>query len=287
MTSDRLARLTAGLTVAYLAATALLIVFRGRALTGWPWVVLAHLVVCGGLVTILLRDRLPLAVLVVRDWHPLVLFPILYKEVERLAAVIGDWRLTARIPAVEAALFHGQPSIYLSERFPIVMLSEFLHFCYVAYVVVIPAVAIYWYTCGRRRAFHELMLLLTTVMLGSYLFFILFPVDSPYYRVERIGPPLSGHFFFDLVHAVSSRGGARGGAFPSAHVSGALVLWLTAWRHQPRLALWLSPVILGLIVSTVYARFHYALDTLAGIAVAVTVVAVSRRFARIGRLVQP
>jgi membrane-associated phospholipid phosphatase len=210
------------------------------------------------------------------DWHPLIVFPILYKEVECLAAAIGDWRLTDRIPAIEAALFGGQPSMYLSERLSIVPLSEFLHFSYLAYVIVLPATAAYWYTGGRRRAFHELMLLLAVVMFGSYLFFVLFPVDSPYYRFERLGPPLAGHFFFDLVHEVSARGGARGGAFPSAHVSGALVVWLVAWRHQPRLAGLLSPLILGLTIATVYGRFHYVLDTLAGSLLALAVVAVHR-----------
>ena len=62
-------------------------------------------------------------------------------------------------------------------------------------------------------------------MFWSFLFFIPFPVDSPYYLSEKLGPPLAGHLlFFDLVHQVSLRGGARGGAFPSAHVSAAGVI---------------------------------------------------------------
>ena len=62
----------------------------------------------------------------VRDWHPLVLFPFLFKEVEPLAAAIGDgdWRST--IPALEARLFAGQPSLYLSQRLALMPLSEFL-----------------------------------------------------------------------------------------------------------------------------------------------------------------
>jgi membrane-associated phospholipid phosphatase len=277
---DRPGRRTARLTIAYLAVTALLIVLRGRMLPGWPWLVVAHAGGCAVLMTLLRRGPIPRAVLAMLDWHPLVLFPILYKEVEWLAAAIGDWRLTARIPEIEAALFRGQPSLYLSERLTIVPLSEFLHFCYLAYIVVLPAVAGYWYARGRRSAFHELVLLLAAVMFGSYLFFILFPVDSPYYRFERLGPPLAGHFFFNFVHEVSARGGARGGAFPSAHVSGAVIVWLVAWRHQPRLAGWLAPLVLGLIVATVYGRFHYALDTLAGFGFALAVVALYSRLSR-------
>ena len=90
-------------------------------------------------------------------------------------------------------------------------LSEYLHFCYLSYVIVIPSVATYWYVSGRRAAFGELLLLLSAVLLGSYLFFILLPVDSPYYLSERLGPPLSGHFFY-LAHQIwraAARGAAR------------------------------------------------------------------------------
>ena len=224
---------------------------------------------------------------VIRDWHPLVLFPFLYKEVERLAQVLGDWRLTAAIPAWESALFAGQPSLYLSERLAFVPLSEYLHFCYLSYVIVIPSLAAYRYVSGRQTAFGELLLLLSTVLLGSYLFFILLPVDSPYYLSQRLGPPLSGHFFFDLVHQISDRGGARGGAFPSAHVSGAVVMCLVAWRHQPRLAYLLVPITGSVMIATVYGRFHYVLDTLAGAALAVAVVVAYRHLSGDGPVEGP
>ena len=264
--------LTTFLTIAYLATTALLIGVLGHALPDWPSRVAAHLIACAGLLAVLRAEPLPRMLVVARDWHPLVLFPLLYREVEGLAAVMGDWRLTETIAATDAVLFGGQPSLYLSERLPFVPLSEFLHFCYLAYVVVIPAVAAWWYFGGRRAAFHELMRLLAAVMYASYLFFILLPVDSPYYRFDRLAAPLAGNPFFDLVHAMSARGGARGGAFPSAHVSGAVAVLLVAWRHQPRLAVVLLPIVLGLIVATVYGRFHYAVDAIAGIVLALTVV---------------
>jgi hypothetical protein len=245
------ARWTTTLTASYLAITAALIAILGNGVPRRYWLVVAH-VTCAASLLILDRSR-PRGILrVVRDWHPLMLFPLLYKEVELVAAVIGDWRLTAAIPRWESALFGGQPSQYLSERLALVPLSEYLHFCYAAYVIVIPSVAAYWYVSGRRAAFGELLLMLSAVMLGSYLFFIVLPVDSPYYLSPHLGPPLSGHFFFDLVHQMSARGGARGGAFPSAHVSGAVVVTLVAWRHQRRLAYLLVPITGGVMFATVY-----------------------------------
>ena len=262
------ARWTTILMASYLALTAGLLATLGQGVPGRASLVMLHLTLAASLL-ILDRARPSAGILrVIRDWYPLLLFPFLYKEVELLARGIGDWRLTAAIPAWESALFGGQPSLYLSERLAFVPLSEYLHFCYLSYVIVVPSVAAYWYVSGRRVAFGEL-LLLSTVLLGSYLFFILLPVDSPYYLSQRLGPPLSGHFFFDLVHQVS----ARGGAFPSAHVSGALVVSLVAWRHQRRLACLLVPITAGVMVATVYGRFHYVLDTVAGAALAIAVVA--------------
>ena len=270
------ARWTTTLTASYLAITAALIAILGTAVPGRAWLVAVHLAASGALL-ILNRARPAAGILrVIRDWHPLALFPLLYKEVELLAPALGDWRLTAAIPAWESALFAGQPSLYLSERLAFVPLSEYLHFCYLSYGIVIPSVAAYWYVSRREAAFGELLLLLSTVLLGSYLFFILLPVDSPYYLSPRLGPPLSGHFFFDLVHEVSARGGARGGAFPSAHVSGAVVVSLVAWRHQRRLAYLLVAITGSVMIATVYGRFHYVLDALAGAALAIAVVVAYR-----------
>jgi membrane-associated phospholipid phosphatase len=266
------ARWTTTLTASYLAITAGLMAIPGNGVPGRGWLIAVHLTLSVALL-ILNRARPTAGILcVIRDWHPLVLFPLLYKEVEVLASVIGDWRLTAAIPAWESALFAGQPNLYLSERLTFVPLSEYLHLCYLSYVIVIPSVAAYWYVSGRRAAFGELLLMLSTALLGSYLFFILLPVDSPYYLSPRLGPPLSGHFFFDLVHQMAARGGARGGAFPSAHVSGTVVVSLVAWRHQPRLAYLLVPFTGSLMIATVYGRFHYVLDALAGAALAFAVV---------------
>src|SRR4026209_971847 len=133
------ARWTTKLTAAYLAITAALIAILGDGVPGGGWLVAVPLTLSASLL-ILNRANPPVGALrAIRDWHPLMLFPLLYKEVELLAPVLGDWRLTASIPVWESALFDGQPSLYLSERLAFVPLSEYLHFCYLSYVIVIPS----------------------------------------------------------------------------------------------------------------------------------------------------
>jgi membrane-associated phospholipid phosphatase len=59
-------------------------------------------------------------------------------------------------------------------------------------------------------------------------------------------------------------------------VSGAVVVSLVAWRHQRRLAYLLVPFAVSVMIATVYGRFHYVLDTLAGAALAIAVVTAYR-----------
>jgi membrane-associated phospholipid phosphatase len=63
------------------------------------------------------------------------------------------------------------------------------------------------------------------------------------------------------------RAGVHGNAFPSAHVAGAVVPLIFAWRYAPTLASWLSPLVVLLSVAAVYDRYHYASDVVAGIIV--------------------
>ena len=267
------------LSVIYLLTTAGLVLLFNQRVPHWKIYAGVHLLASMALLSLrFVPDKLPPLLQFLRDWYPVLGFPLLYKEVEVFAAAFGNWGLTEAIIELEAGLFQGQPSMYLSERFAWVPLSEYLHFCYLFYVLLFPTVGGYWYFVRRMTAFRELLFLVCLTYFVSYLFYMLFPVDSPFYLFNSPGEPIAGHFFYNLVHFVSGQGGARGGAFPSSHVSVGVVIWLVAWFRQRRLAYLLSPIIIGLILATVYGRFHYALDVIAGLGVGGLIVVIYRTF---------
>ena len=96
-----------------------------------------------------------------------------------MAGAFGYWGLTGRIQSLEAVLFGGQPSLYLSQQWNWVPLSEYLHFCYFFYMIMVPVVGGYWYASRQRVAFRELILLLSVTFYSSYLFFYSFPSGQP------------------------------------------------------------------------------------------------------------
>ena len=217
---DHLQRRTDAVIAGYLLTTAVLVAAFHQQIARWKALVAAHFLASAFIYCLrFLPPKLPGTVQFFRDWYPVMVLPLLYKEVEVFAAAFGNWGLTAVLQDLEVSLFAGHPSLYLSERLPWAPLSEYLHFCYFAYVLMVPAVGGYWYYTKQLTKFRELVFLVSVALTVSYLFFVLFPVDSPFYLSEPLGEPLAGNFFYELVHFMAGQGGPRDGAFPSSHVS--------------------------------------------------------------------
>jgi hypothetical protein len=49
------------------------------------------------------------------------------------------------------------------------------------------------------------------------------------------------------------------------------VIWWVAWQRQRIIAYYMTPVALGLFFATVYGRFHYVVDLVAGLALAAAI----------------
>ena len=81
---------------------------------------------------------------------------------------------------------------------------------------------------------------------------------------KRLEAPSQTDFFYKLTHAILARASSKGTAFPSSHVAIAVVVLLCAARYDLISFLILLPLCVGLIIGTVYGRFHYATDAIAG-----------------------
>jgi len=203
-----------------------------------------------------------------RVFLPVVVTPLLYTELQTLNQLVSPGYLDGPVQAWEAALFGGQPSITMARSMPQIWLSELLHLGYFSYYFVIPTAAVVIY---RRAGPGGLGRAAVNVGLGfflCYLCFAVFPVAGPRYEFARItGPPADGPVFA-LVHQILEAGSSKGTAFPSSHVAAAVAALLACRRDAPRWFWILLLPVVALSVGTVYGRFHYAVDAVAGVAVA-------------------
>jgi membrane-associated phospholipid phosphatase len=215
------------------------------------------------------RSRLP------TEWLPWLALPVLYWSAP--ATLFGPMH-DATVQGWDVTLFHAQPARDLAAALPWRPLSEILHLAYLSYYIVIylPPVAL-WFIIRDREGFARLTLAFTLAMVFSFIGFALFPVQGPRYEwgaSSFVPPGAFRHFTLFLLE----RGSAHGTAFPSSHVAISVTQSLVTLHSHRALGVWVSLTTLLLSIGAVYGGFHYASDVLAGAAVAVISVVISRRF---------
>ena len=96
-----------------------------------------HIVAILGILSLhFVPSPLPPLLQFVRDWYALGTILLFYWGVKPLTEMVFQGLFDDRIIRWENRLFNGQPSTYLSERYPSVALSEYLHLCYLSYYFI-------------------------------------------------------------------------------------------------------------------------------------------------------
>jgi membrane-associated phospholipid phosphatase len=204
----------------------------------------------------------------VRDVAPIVLLLALYGAIDTLNQGGGRQTLDPAIQRWEHAVFGGQPSRDWWRSHPSAAWSWLLHAAYFSYFAIVPfPIALYLWRreAGRvRRA----VLTIITAFVACYACFILLPVAGPYYEFARPDGPFVANGPARLVYAMLARGSSFGAAFPSSHVAGTWAAVAATAAGAPGWALVLAVPAVLLTVGVVYTQMHYAVDVVAGLAVA-------------------
>ena len=261
------------ITIVYLAITGVLACIFHKNLRWWGIYVVSHAGVICGLVslTFIPESALPPLIHILRNWYPMATIPIFYLEIPPLTQMVLRGYFDDKIIEWEGRLFNGQPSVYLSERFPSKGLSELLHLCYFNYYLFVFGLVGVLYYQGRHEAFHEVVFAEVLTFNLCLIWYVFMPVMGPRYKFEKISGPLADGYVFKLVHMILSGASSKGTAFPSSHCAIGVIVVLYAARYDPTTFAIMCPVGVGLVLGTVYGRFHYALDAILGTVLGIVV----------------
>jgi hypothetical protein len=162
-------------------------------------------------------------------------------------------------------------------------LTDALSLCYGLFIPYF-ATSLIWYFFGdlpvARRFFAGLIGLYSIGFLG----YLLVPASGPYLAFARLySVPLTGGWLTQANASVVDVGGNRVDVFPSLHcAASAFILAFDYRQSRGRFWLFVLPVA-GLWLSTVYLRFHYLVDLVAGFALAAVALGVTARRSPAGR----
>jgi membrane-associated phospholipid phosphatase len=202
-----------------------------------------------------------------RDWYPLPLYIAFFEELQGLVHAIFPGWFDRWLIEFDYGFAGVHPSVWLA-RFSSHAMNEFMQFAYLTYflyLVILPAIL---YVNKDRLAYWTVMTSTAVAHYSVYAIALLFPIESPYYSLASLAShPHPGGWFTATVGLIEHFARVHGAAFPSAHVAGSMVALLDAHRYR-RWLFWVSlPFFASMCVATIYGRYHYVADVLAGIAV--------------------
>jgi membrane-associated phospholipid phosphatase len=170
--------------------------------------------------------------------------------------------------AVDHAIFGVYPTVWM-ERLINPTLSALLQFAYISYYFIPLALGVVLIAKGRFGAFEEVLFGILLCFYLSYVGYLLFPAIGPRFTLSHLqtGDLQLSPFIKTIQGSLNALEKNKTDAFPSGHTAVSLMCLYYAWKErEKKLFAVFIPVVTGLIISTVYLRYHYVIDVIAGIA---------------------
>jgi membrane-associated phospholipid phosphatase len=192
-----------------------------------------------------------------------------YLTLRALLPALHPELLDARLVAIDRVLFGQTPAIWL-DRFANPHTVEWFAFFYYSYYWILGGYLIgtLLFDDGRRR--YELLLGAALVAAVGHAGYTFVPGVGPWaYSELTFQHQLSGGPWWGRVLDAVTSAGAQLDIFPSLHTGFSLLCGLHAFRYRnerPFSYVWLATLfaVLNIIIATVFLRWHYGIDLIAG-----------------------
>ncbi len=240
------------------------------------------------LTTAWMRNKLPQSALIkfIDLLMPLFVILFTFDSMSHLTAYINPPDKDYLLARIDSCIVGPVPGAWLAWMIN-PALTTVLQVCYTSYYFV-PIIFCLILLLKKEGEYFDISLFgITFGFFVSYLGYIIVPALGPRYYLE--GQFTHGLMRDGLARAINSTlnflEGTNRDAFPSGHTEVVLIVLMYAWRYK-RWFFWLAlPLAFGLVLATIYLRYHYIVDVIAGAALApVCVWAADRLYAMYQRL---
>jgi membrane-associated phospholipid phosphatase len=203
------------------------------------------------------------------SFYPVVFIALIFNSLDRLIHYINPHDIDPLLIRIDYFLFGNHPTL-IFEKIASPLLTEFSYLSYTSYYFLPTLLAIIFYHKKDWEMFDLYVTVTCFTYYLSYVGYIIFPAVGPRFTLASLqGIELKGMFLSENIRdTLNVLENLKYDAFPSGHTAIILTtLFFSLQKSKGLFLIFLVPT-LGLIFSTVYCRYHYVIDVLAGIALA-------------------
>ncbi len=183
----------------------------------------------------------------------------------------GNYWATELIIAADKFIFGVHPTVWV-QQFHNPLLDELMCSFYTGYYLYMPAIISCFFFCGKKKQALDIFSFAAFAYFANFICFYFFPAVGPQMvdSLDGFGVnTYSGYYVADLLRYIQDNGSVAGAAFPSTHISGAIIWSLATKRYAPKWGNVLLTFSIGVAISTVYLGYHHAMDPIFGFILAI------------------
>lgn len=208
-----------------------------------------------------------------REILPFAFCISIYTNMHDMVHLVNPNDVDFSLIAWDEILLGTQPAIYL-EQFISPGLTDFMYFSYSSFLIYILLFTMYLYLKKKNIAFRETLVSVILTFYIGYIGYVIFPAVGPKFTMPHLfetslsGTSITDKLSFIINYEISEY--TRRDCFPSLHNGIILLILLFAFKHEKIFGFLFLPFAIALFISTLYLRYHYFVDMIAGFLLAIT-----------------
>lgn len=206
-----------------------------------------------------------------REILPFGLCLMIYTNMHNMVHLINPNDVDPALIKIDAWLLGVQPAVWFQQYIstPLTDYMSFSYSMFFVYPMLLPALL---YFKGDYTAFRKTLVATILTFYIGYALYVVFPAVGPRHTLTHLfHTSLDGGSITDKVAYIVDykiSGYTRRDCFPSLHNGVTMLTLLFAFKYLRWFFYILLPLAISLFISTLYLRYHYFIDMVAGYALA-------------------
>jgi len=201
-----------------------------------------------------------------RTFNPLIIIPTNFSELHYLVHNINPVDFDELLIKIDFAIFGVHPTIWL-EQFSNPIMIEYLQIVYATFYFL-PLILVL--ILRRKKEQDNINYFVYIIVLGfymSYATYFLVPAIGPRFTLDHLQiNSVTGIWLTQpIVETLNYLENIQRDAFPSGHTEMTILTMIYAWKFSKKYFWVLFIIGTSLIISTVFLRYHYVVDVVAGV----------------------
>jgi membrane-associated phospholipid phosphatase len=274
------------LSIVFIAMLAILTLVFLSVVPDWPQIISKYSLFALVIIALAALDsKMPGRTLftILHAFIPIVIILLVFNSLGELVPLIHQHYYDNALIRIDYALFGAHPTVWM-ERFNNILLTGLLQLAYISYYFMPIALGTVLFLKNKRNEFDGAVFTIVLCFYLSYIGYLLVPAVGPRFTLNQVQTAglQTGPLTLWIRSTLDGLEHNKTDAFPSGHTAVALVTLVYAWKYREKVLFWiLVPALSALIVSTVYLRYHYVVDVIAGVLLAALTVLIAPKAHRL------